>query len=80
MRTLYGDPEQVNPQLKRVSRLAVVLGIGWLLAMVLLSIGAHSELSQVATLRFWIANSFAGSGLFSEHDMVDVATIPGKAC
>ena len=62
--TLYGGAQQAEPQLKQVSLLAVVLGMGWLVATVLLSAGAHSEFSQVATIRFWIANSFVGSGYF----------------
>lgn len=62
--TLYADPHQPDPRLKQVSRSAVVLGMGWLLATVLLSAGAHSEFSQMATLRFWIASSFVGSGYF----------------
>lgn len=62
--TLYADPNQPCPQLKQVSRSAVVLGMGWLLATVLLSAGAHSHFSQLATLRFWIASSFVGSGYF----------------
>ncbi len=65
--TLYGTPkpsQTEGKQLQQVSRLAVVLGMGWLLATVLLSAGAHSEFSQVATLRFWIASSFVGTGYF----------------
>ncbi|MEA5465925.1 hypothetical protein [Leptothoe sp. PORK10 BA2] len=62
--TLYGTHQQSQPQLKQVSRLAIVLGMGWLLATVLLSAGAHSEFSQMATLRFWIASSVVGSGYF----------------
>ncbi|WP_326520736.1 hypothetical protein [Leptothoe spongobia] len=62
--TLYASPQQPHTQLKQVSRLAVVLGMGWLLATVLLSAGAHSEFSQVATLRFWLVNGFVGTGYF----------------
>lgn len=62
--TLYGPHRQSQPQLQQVSRLAVVLGMGWLLATVLLSAGAHSELSQVATLRFWLTSGFVGTGYF----------------
>ena len=62
--TLYADPNRPDLRLKQVSRLAIVLGMGWLLATVLLSAGAHSEFSQMATLRFWVASSFVGSGYF----------------
>lgn len=62
--TLYGTSKRLQPQLKQVSRLAVVLGMSWLLATVLLSAGAHSEFSQAATLRFWLANGFVGTGYF----------------
>ncbi|MEM9165156.1 MAG: hypothetical protein AAGC54_19080 [Cyanobacteria bacterium P01_F01_bin.4] len=47
-----------------VSRLAVVLGMSWLVATVLLSVGGSAHVSQVATLRFWLASSFVGSGYF----------------
>ena len=62
--TLYGTHKHAHPQLKQVSRLAVVLGMGWLLATVLLSAGAHSEFSHTATLRFWLASGFVGTGYF----------------
>ncbi len=62
--TLYGTNRQPEPTLKQVSRLAVVLGMGWLLATVLLSAGAHSEFSQAATLRLWLVNGFVGTGYF----------------
>lgn len=62
--TLYGTSQQTPPQLKQVSRLAIVLGMGWLLATVLLSSGAHSNFSQLATLRFWVTSSLVGSGYF----------------
>ena len=64
--TLYGtrNPSQSQPQLQQVSRLAVVLGMGWLLATVLLSAGAYSEFSHAATLRLWLINSFVGTGYF----------------
>ena len=62
--TLYGTASPAHPKLQQVSRLAVVTGMAWLLATVLLSAGAHSEFSQIATLRFWIASSFVGSGYF----------------
>lgn len=64
--TLYGT-RHLSPsqsQLHQVSRLAVVLGIGWLLATVLLSAGAHSEFSHTATLRLWLINGFVGTGYF----------------
>lgn len=65
--TLYADPNPTDPRLRQVSRSAVVLGMGWLLATVLLSAGAHSEFSQLATLRFWIASSFVGTGYFTTN-------------
>ena len=65
--TLYADPNPTDPRLKQVSRSAVMLGMAWLLATVLLSAGAHSEFSQIATLRFWIASSFVGTGYFTTN-------------
>lgn len=62
--TLYGTHKPSQPQLQQVSRLAVVLGMGWLLATVLLSAGAHSEFSHMLTLRLWLINGFVGTGYF----------------
>ncbi len=77
--TLYMESPQPDPQLKQVSRLAVVLGMGWLLATVLLSAGAHSEFSQLATLRFWIVNSFVGSGYFLTNVWLMLRVSQGKS-
>ncbi|MDV3353492.1 hypothetical protein D0962_13345 [Leptolyngbyaceae cyanobacterium CCMR0082] len=77
--TLYGTPHEPDAQLKQVSRLAVVLGMGWLLATVLLSAGAHSEFSQLATLRFWIASSFVGSGYFLTNLWLMLRIFQGKS-
>ncbi|MBE9077295.1 hypothetical protein IQ241_08300 [Romeria aff. gracilis LEGE 07310] len=52
----------VSGQERSVSRLAVTLGLGWIVATVLL--GAGAELSSAASLRFLIASSFVGSGYF----------------
>ena len=76
--TLYGDPKQAAPQLRQISRLAAVLGMGWLLATVLLNAGAHSEFSQIATLRFWIANSLVGSGYFLTNIWLMLRLSQGK--
>ncbi|MGD1853459.1 MAG: hypothetical protein ACFB2W_04345 [Leptolyngbyaceae cyanobacterium] len=66
--TLYtADPHQLDARLKQVSRTSIVLGMTWLFTTVLLSAGAHSEFSQLATLRFWIASSFVGSGYFATN-------------
>jgi hypothetical protein len=60
--TLY----QGNPRspLRSVSRLAVVLGLSWLTATLLLGAGASAHLSTTTTLRFLLGSSFVGSGYF----------------
>lgn len=60
--TLYISNEK-GP-VRDASRLAVVLGMSWLVATVIFSLGGSAHLSQVATLRFWLASSFVGSGYF----------------
>jgi hypothetical protein len=47
-----------------VSRLALQLGLAWVVLTVLCQTGASAQFSQVATLRFWLASSFVGSGYF----------------
>ena len=76
--TLYGPSQQSAPQLQQASRLAVVLGMGWLLATVLLSSGAHSDFSQVATLRFWVSSSLVGSGYFLTNLWLMLRVAQGK--
>ncbi|MEM6254016.1 MAG: hypothetical protein AAF821_13940 [Cyanobacteria bacterium P01_D01_bin.156] len=77
--TLYNNREQIHPQLHQISRLAIVLGMGWLLATVLLSAGAHSHFSQVATLRFWVTSSLVGSGYFATNLWLMLRISQGKA-
>ena len=76
--TLYGPGQTTAPQLERVSRLAVVIGMGWLLATVLLSSGAHSHVSHVATLRFWVGSSLVGSGYFLTNLWLMLQVTQGK--
>lgn len=76
--TLYGPTPTPEPQLQQLSRLAVVLGMGWLLATVLLSAGAHSEFSQLTTLRFWVSSSLIGSGYFITNLWLMLQITQGK--
>ena len=69
--TLYGEVpakgEEVDRslvQLRTVSRLSVLMGIGCISAIALLGAGATTQASQVASLRFLLASSFVGSGYF----------------
>ncbi|MEL7067422.1 MAG: hypothetical protein AAGN15_02070 [Cyanobacteria bacterium J06581_3] len=69
--TLYGEEAPVVEdtstdayQRRAASRLSVVLGLGVISAIALLGIGASSQASQSASLRFLISSSFVGSGYF----------------
>ncbi|MEO0869772.1 MAG: hypothetical protein AAFY17_15310 [Cyanobacteria bacterium J06642_11] len=77
--TLYGPNKPAHDSLEQASRLATVLGMGWLLATVLLSAGAHGEFSQMTTLRFWISSSLIGSGYFVTNLWLMLKISQGKA-
>ena len=68
--TLYGesnaDSEDTVDEAQRLaaSRLSVVLGLSSVCAIALLGLGASSQASQSASLRFLITSSFVGSGYF----------------
>ena len=71
--TLYGEAppagEEVDrtseeAQMRVVSRLSVLLGLGCISAIALLGAGAATQSSQMASLRFLLASSFVGSGYF----------------
>ena len=68
--TLYGEPdvdgEDTVDEAQRLaaSRLSVVLGLSSVCAIALLGLGASSQASQSASLRFLITSSFIGSGYF----------------
>jgi len=66
----YGEPtanvEENRDDAQRLaaSRLSVVLGLGSVCAIALLGLGASSQASQAASLRFLLTSSFVGSGYF----------------
>ncbi len=55
---------EADAQLRSVSRLAVVMGLGCVGAIALLAGAADSQVFQAANLRFLIACSFIGSSYF----------------
>jgi hypothetical protein len=61
--TLY--VENAQGPVRSVSRLAVTLALTWLIATILLAGGASAHFSHLATLRFWLAAGFVGSGYFA---------------
>jgi len=71
--TLYGEASPAGEegnrtseeaQMRAVSRLSVLLGLGCISAIALLGAGAATQSSQMASLRFLLASSFVGSGYF----------------
>ncbi|MEM9151842.1 MAG: hypothetical protein AAGB19_15495 [Cyanobacteria bacterium P01_F01_bin.3] len=68
--SLYGEPatdgEETIDEAQRLaaSRLSVLLGLGSVCAIALLGLGASTQASQTASLRFLLASSFVGSGYF----------------
>ena len=71
--TLYGEAQPAGEeedrtseeaQMRAVSRLSVLLGLGCISAIALLGAGAATQSSQMASLRFLLASSFVGSGYF----------------
>jgi len=69
--TLYGERPTADEELTvdasqrlAASRLSVVLGLASVCAIALLGLGASSQASQSASLRFLLTSSFIGSGYF----------------
>lgn len=71
--TLYGkapvegevlDSTSEEAQVRAVSRLSVLMGLGCMSAIALLGAGAATQSAQIASLRFLLASSFVGSGYF----------------
>ncbi|MEL7225519.1 MAG: hypothetical protein AAGL17_11835 [Cyanobacteria bacterium J06576_12] len=69
--TLYGESRPASEettieesQRLAASRLSVVLGLASVCAIALLGLGASSQASQAASLRFLLTSSFVGSGYF----------------
>ncbi len=56
--------EATDTQLRSISRLSVLMGLGCIGAIALLAGAADAQISQAANLRFLIACSFVGSGYF----------------